>query len=63
MTVIRWLKREGDAVEARDVVAELELDKVTAEFEAPVAGILRTILVIEGEEVRTSEPLAVIGEG
>ena len=62
MTVTRWLKREGDAVEAGEVVVEVDLDKVSAELAAPVSGVLQTIIVLEGEEVPASEPLGLIGE-
>jgi pyruvate/2-oxoglutarate dehydrogenase complex dihydrolipoamide acyltransferase (E2) component len=62
VTVTRWLKKEGDAVAAGEVVVEVDLDKVTAELGAPVSGTLRTIIVLEGEEVRASEPLGVIEE-
>jgi pyruvate/2-oxoglutarate dehydrogenase complex dihydrolipoamide acyltransferase (E2) component len=62
VTATRWLKREGDAVEAGEVVVEVDLDKVSAELTAPVSGVLQTIIVLEGEEVPASDPLALIGE-
>ena len=37
-TLTAWLKQEGDAVAAGDIVAELETDKATLEIESPVAG-------------------------
>ncbi|MFC7066601.1 lipoyl domain-containing protein [Brucella rhizosphaerae] len=39
-TLARWLKRDGDAVEKQEVIAEIEIDKATMELEAPVSGIL-----------------------
>ncbi|WP_306133558.1 biotin/lipoyl-containing protein, partial [Roseivivax marinus] len=46
----RWFVREGDAVEEGDVIAEIETDKATLEFEAVAAGRLGRILVPEGTE-------------
>jgi len=49
-TVARWLKREGEAVAAGDVVAEIETDKATMEIEVDEDGVLGKILVAEGTE-------------
>ena len=46
----RWLKAEGDAVEAGDVIAEIETDKATMEVEAVDEGVLGRIVVPEGSE-------------
>src|SRR5205085_2903706 len=46
----RWLVDEGDKVAAGDVIAEIETDKATMEFEAPAAGIVARILVAAGSE-------------
>jgi pyruvate dehydrogenase E2 component (dihydrolipoamide acetyltransferase) len=59
-TIVRWLKREGDAVRAGEPLYELDTDKVTQEVEAELDGVLLTILVSEGE-VDVGEPIAVIG--
>ena len=48
-TIVRWLKAEGDPVKAREPLYELDTDKVTQEVEAEVDGVLREILVHEGE--------------
>jgi len=59
----RWLKAEGDAVAAGDVIAEIETDKATMEVEAIDDGILGKILVPEGtEDVAVNTPIAVILE-
>ena len=50
-TLVRWIKKEGDAVKSGDVLAEVETDKATMDLEAFDAGILRKILVGEGEKV------------
>ncbi len=61
-TVARWLKREGDAVTAGEVVVEIEAEKVTQEVEAPVSGVLESILAVEGDEIKVGDPIAVIAE-
>jgi 2-oxoglutarate dehydrogenase E2 component (dihydrolipoamide succinyltransferase) len=57
--VLRWLKQIGDRVSEHEPLVELETDKVTVEVAAPAAGVLRTILRQEQEEI---EPGAVLGE-
>src|SRR5688572_15173233 len=61
----KWLKSEGDAVKAGDVIAEIETDKATMEVEAVDEGTLGKILVPEGTaDVAVNTPIAVIlGEG
>ena len=49
-TLARWLKAEGDAIEPGDIIAEIETDKATMEFEAIDEGVLAKILVAEGTE-------------
>ena len=57
----KWLKREGDRVEAGDVLAEIETDKATLEVEAVETGILAHILVPPGSEnVAVDAPIAII---
>ena len=46
----RWLKAEGDTISAGDIIAEIETDKATMEFEAVDEGVLTKILVAEGSE-------------
>ncbi|WP_421983131.1 pyruvate dehydrogenase complex E1 component subunit beta [Roseibium sp.] len=61
----KWLKAEGDAVTAGDVIAEIETDKATMEVEAVDEGTLGKILVPEGtDNVKVNEKIAVLlGEG
>ncbi len=61
----KWVVKEGDAVKAGDVIAEIETDKATMEVEAVDEGTLGKILVPEGTEgVKVNTPIAVIlGEG
>jgi pyruvate dehydrogenase E1 component beta subunit len=57
----RWLKREGEVVEAGDVVAEIETEKATMEVEAAESGVVERILVPEGaEKVAVNTPIALI---
>ena len=63
--VTKWLKKEGDEVHSGDVLAEIETDKATMEFEAVDDGRLGKILVPEGAEgIKVNQPIAVLlGEG
>ncbi|HEX2941220.1 MAG TPA: biotin/lipoyl-containing protein, partial [Rhodopila sp.] len=49
-TLARWLKKEGDSIKAGDVIAEIETDKATMEFEAVDEGVIVKIEVPEGTE-------------
>ena len=61
----KWLVKEGDTVKAGDVMAEIETDKATMEFEAVDEGVIEKILVPEGSEgVAVNTPIALLsGEG
>ncbi len=59
----RWLKREGDSVEADENVLELETDKASLELPAPAAGVIREILKQPGESVSVGETVAYLDEG
>lgn len=61
-TVANWLKNEGDAIEAGDVIAEIETDKATMELEAFEDGILLKQIAKAGEQVAIGAPIAAIGE-
>src|SRR3954468_13814328 len=57
----KWLKKEGDKVKAGDVLAEIETDKATMEFEAIDDGTLGKILVPEGtSDVAINQPIAIL---
>ena len=61
--LVRWLKKEGDAVKAGQVLAEIETDKATMEVEAVDEGILAKILIPEGtESVAVRTPIAILLE-
>jgi pyruvate dehydrogenase E2 component (dihydrolipoamide acetyltransferase) len=63
--VTKWLKKEGDEVHSGDVLAEIETDKATMEFEAVDDGRLGKILVPEGTQgIKVNQPIALLlGEG
>jgi len=61
-TVTTWLKKVGDKIVEGDILAEIETDKATMEFESFYEGILLHIGVQEGETTKVDELLAIIGE-
>ncbi|WP_206879822.1 2-oxoglutarate dehydrogenase complex dihydrolipoyllysine-residue succinyltransferase [Alicyclobacillus mali (ex Roth et al. 2021)] len=62
-TIGQWLKREGDAVESGEAIAELETDKVNVEVIAEESGVLTQILKQVGDTVAIGDVIAVIAEG
>src|SRR6266446_896784 len=59
----KWLKKEGDNVKAGDVIAEIETDKATMEYEAIDDGVLAKIVVPEGtQDVPVNELIAVLAQ-
>ncbi|MEQ9663565.1 MAG: pyruvate dehydrogenase complex dihydrolipoamide acetyltransferase [Parasphingopyxis sp.] len=62
-TLAKWLVKEGDTIAAGDIMAEIETDKATMEFEAVDEGVLAKILVAEGtDEVAVGTVIAMIAE-
>lgn len=62
-TLAKWLVKEGDTVSSGDILAEIETDKATMEFEAVDEGVIGKILVAEGTSgVKVNEPIAVLLE-
>ena len=62
-TLAKWLVKEGDEVKSGDILAEIETDKATMEFEAVDEGTIGKILVPEGtENVKVGTVIATIGE-
>ena len=60
-TLAKWLVKEGDKIQSGDLIAEIETDKATMEFEAVDEGIIGKLLVTEGSEgVKVNSPIAVI---
>ncbi|MFE2495392.1 2-oxoglutarate dehydrogenase, E2 component, dihydrolipoamide succinyltransferase [Streptomyces scopuliridis] len=62
-TVTRWLKAEGERVEADEPLLEVSTDKVDTEIPAPVGGVLASIKVAEDETVEVGAELAIIDDG
>ena len=62
-TLAKWLVKEGDSVSAGDILAEIETDKATMEFEAVDEGTIGKILVSEGSEgIKVNSPIAIFIE-
>ncbi len=57
---VAWLKKEGDHVEAGEVLFEVETDKATMEVESPVAGFVRRLLAAAGDEIPVTAVIALI---
>ncbi len=62
-TILRWLKKEGERIEAGEAIAELETDKVNVEVPADSAGVIQSFAHAEGDTVAVGDVLAVIGDG
>src|SRR5256885_14020250 len=60
-TLVAWKKKKGDKVSTGDVIAEIETDKATMEWESPEDGTLTEIYVEEGGKVEVGEKIAFIG--
>ena len=62
-TLAKWLVKEGDTVASGDLIAEIETDKATMEFEAVDEGVIGKILVMDGTEaVKVNTPIAILLE-
>ena len=61
VSVVRWLKREGEILKQGDALVELETEKVNYELISPVAGRLLRIIAHESAEVPVGDPLCHIG--
>ena len=62
-TIAEWLKKVGDRVEEGEPIAVIETEKVNTDLEAPESGVLKEILVQEGETVDVGTVLARIDDG
>jgi len=60
-TITKWLKQEGETIEADESLLEISTDKVDTEVPSPASGVVTQILVQEGETVEVGTKLAVIG--
>ncbi len=62
-TIIKWVKKEGDAITADEPIIEIATDKVDSEVPAPEDGVLLKCLVKEGDVVAVGQPIALIAIG
>jgi pyruvate dehydrogenase E2 component (dihydrolipoamide acetyltransferase) len=60
-TLVRWVRTEGETVNKGDILAEIETDKATVEVESSASGIVRRLLVDQGEVVPIGSPIAIVG--
>src|SRR5512136_454888 len=60
--LLQWLKKEGDRVQGGDVLASIETDKAEIELESFGAGVLRKVLVAEGDMVPVGKLIAIVAE-
>ena len=61
-TLVAWLKKEGEAVAAGDMIAEVETDKATMEVENFEDGVILKLYVAEGDSVAIGDPICAVGE-
>src|SRR6185295_6325733 len=61
-TIGKWLKQPGERVEKYEALLEVTTDKVDSEVPAPTAGVVREIVVLEGQTVRVGTLLALLDE-
>ena len=62
-TIIKWVKKEGEAVKADESIIEIATDKVDSEVPSPEDGTLLKCLVKEGDVVQVGQPIAIIQTG
>lgn len=62
-TIIKWLKKEGDAIEMDEPFVEIATDKVDSEVPAPEDGVLVKMLCEEGDVIEVGKPIALISTG
>src|SRR5712671_5548722 len=61
-TILKWLKKEGDKIEADEPVLEIATDKVDSEIPSPAAGVLSKRMFEEGQVVKVGQVIALISE-
>ena len=62
-TILKWLKKEGDSIEADEPILEIATDKVDSEVPSPCAGIMSKRLFEEGQVVKVGEIIADLATG
>src|SRR3954465_4054683 len=61
-TVVKWLKKEGDRVKEGEIIAEVETDKATMEWESTDNGVLAKIVAKEGDKVKVGGAIAILAK-
>jgi pyruvate dehydrogenase E2 component (dihydrolipoamide acetyltransferase) len=61
-TLVKWLKKEGDAVKSGDVVAEVETDKATMELDVLQSGVILKLFAKEGDQLAIGAPIYAVGK-
>lgn len=59
-TITTWLKKEGDTVEAEEAIVEIATDKVDSEVPSPAEGVIKKLLIQEGEVAKVGQAIAII---
>jgi len=62
LTLVKWLKKEGDKIKELEPIVELETDKVATEIPSPASGTILKLIAVEGSQVKVGDVLAWIGE-
>jgi len=62
-TVVKWLKKEGDKVKEGEIIAEIETDKATMEYESSESGTIARLDAAEGQKVPVGQRIALIATG
>ena len=62
LTLVKWLKKEGDTVKELEPIVEMETDKVATEIPSPASGTVLKLIAVEGSQVKVGDVLAWIGE-
>ena len=62
ITVIKWLKQEGDMVKRGDILCEVQTDKAVTELESAAQGVLLRQVVAEDTDVKVGDVIAYVGE-
>lgn len=62
-TLVKWHKKEGDAIQIGDVLFEVATDKATVEVNALDPGYLRKVLISDGNDAKVNQPVAILSEG
>lgn len=60
--ILKWIKKEGDAISTGDIICEVETDKASMDYESTQEGILLKVIKAEGEGAKVAETIGILGE-